>query len=770
MGGFLSGPSIVGSSVKIYPIHDLGVATTTTADNSRDNNGSLPGIFLESSQLQNEGGGNDDHGDNGGASFAHGSASLSNGSHNFAHKCISKNNAHEQSQKHPIHNIHDEKVNFCPCNPCISSAVQDLHRQVLSGVDYADVEMNRYLALCAFLESATATVTDTGGTSPPQRHCPSAASAHIVLDCFCGDASHSIALRKDSYQQQFRIGCKSSFVERADQAALAKMRDRAGLAGVIKLHTPLHIPLLSLLPRREEAFQHGLLPDLGHSLRSVLCKRYFSENAKKHWVKAATNIQVLNGGAGGLGFGAAAVPRGRSSAPAAESSQTTMHPLNSMQSQNAGQAAAQAAVGLWGQCNTICVNLLHDSIPCLKKFKRTGPVHDNRRGAGKAQEKAHTVEQSDGSQENSRSKRMEQVSAGCSTAAGAAANRSAGGGGGGMCADRVDVCACINVLYGTLLKLYNLGAKVPTFNARVSMTRRLSEVSCLSVDEQKCFLARFPSLVRLCFMEYSLNALRDWLPCERELLLRVCPPMGTYCNIAVSMCDIFRQEAVVTGRESWEDLDRAALVSIERCIRVCKFKMIKPVEAVIKCVHLAPAQFDCRALHLPHLPCLVHRTVECVGNSNGGSSKTVMHAHHMDAQPTPFDDSEQQLVDELCQSLEQKHPASVTTCPHSSSVMQSCRTLHSNFSVHRLPEIVTWRQHESLDWIHSACASSHAAAHCMSFCIVCALNGKGFQNKIRMCSISRELSCVSCPPGTLTICQIICKHRNTDLACLLQGQ
>ena len=105
---------------------------------------------------------------------------------------------------------------------------------------------------------------------------------------------------------------------------------------------------------------------------------------------------------------------------------------------------------------------------------------------------------------------------------------------------QVEATACINVLYGTLLKLYSLGAKVPTFKARVAMTSRLVELSGLPPAEQLRFLADHASLVRVCFMEYTLNALLDWLPCERELLVRTCPAMGSYLRIAVSMCDIFR--------------------------------------------------------------------------------------------------------------------------------------------------------------------------------------------------------------------------------------
>lgn len=38
--------------------------------------------------------------------------------------------------------------------------------------------------------------------------------------------------------------------------------------------------------------------------------------------------------------------------------------------------------------------------------------------------------------------------------------------------DAVEVLACINVMHGTLFKLYPLGAKTPTFDARVKLMAR----------------------------------------------------------------------------------------------------------------------------------------------------------------------------------------------------------------------------------------------------------------------------------------------------------
>ena len=360
------------------------------------------------------------------------------------------------------------RINYCPSNPCITRIVHDLHKQILDGVEGAELELNRYLTLCSFLEQQEA----EGPQQQQQER--DGWVAHIVLDCLCGSEAHAIRMTKSMYTQQFRLGRRSRFLRLRTSDAGSAPRVLVQRAPV-----PLHIPLQALIPPRHTALQHTLLPDLGASMRMVLQRRFFTDHSKKHWVKAAAHLQVL---------GMAAQP---TSQPAHQ------QPMHSG-SKSTAESAAVAAGRTWARAHTLSVTLLHDSIPCLKRPKRpqaAAAEPDDRKGSNISCREAPNP---------------------------------------------VDVAACINVLYGTILKLYSLGAKVPTFKARVAMTSRLVELSGLSSAEQLRFLMEHASLVRVCFMEYSLNALLDWLPCERELFLRTCPAMSTYLRIAGSMCDIFR--------------------------------------------------------------------------------------------------------------------------------------------------------------------------------------------------------------------------------------
>ena len=152
--------------------------------------------------------------------------------------------------------------------------------------------------------------------------------------------------------------------------------------------------------------------------------------------------------------------------PASSSSSSSPH--HHHHTSNAAAASAAVAGKIWARAHTLSCMLLHDSLPCMKRCKR--PVATS---AAAPKQLAKT------------------------TAAALPPPEVLG-----RSINPVDVAACINVLYGTLLKLYPLGAKVPTFKARVAMTTRLMALAGLPTADQQKFLADHPALVRICFMEY----------------------------------------------------------------------------------------------------------------------------------------------------------------------------------------------------------------------------------------------------------------------------
>lgn len=111
-------------------------------------------------------------------------------------------------------------------------------------------------------------------------------------------------------------------------------------------------------------------------------------------------------------------------------------------------------------------------------------------------------------------------------------------------------------------------------------------------SEKRKFIIENISLVKLCFIEHTLNLMREFMPCERELLISRTPQMEVFEGLATSMCDSFRQETVVTGEEPWSEMDLAATSRLDRCMRVCKIKIEKVQDRSVKPIRPTPQQIQ----------------------------------------------------------------------------------------------------------------------------------------------------------------------------------
>ena len=118
----------------------------------------------------------------------------------------------------------------------------------------------------------------------------------------------------------------------------------------------------------------------------------------------------------------------------------------------------------------------------------------------------------------------------------------------------VETTACINIMHGTLLSLYPRAAKRPTFSVRVALQRRLNDMLAAGANVQLEFITTHFNLMKLCFMEYTVNVLLDFMPCERDLLFCT-PAMTLYQSVCPTSCDAFRTECLMTGLEPWKSMD-----------------------------------------------------------------------------------------------------------------------------------------------------------------------------------------------------------------------
>lgn len=343
---------------------------------------------------------------------------------------------------------------YCPSNPCINRKIHELHLDMLAGKPDAEMQMNRYLLLCAVLLRSSS-INESGDCNQKEGEMtPKAVEAAISWKCdlcsnTCCPASQkckNVRMLNGTYRLQFRSWKLPGFCVAASSSSSAsshpddkqqmqhgqKTKKRNNLKtddftkGNSKRRTvDLELPLVQCLQTcLEDTPCYHALPDLGMYIRGILQRRYYTEAIRKHWVKAhASSSSSLS-----LSQSSHAqqqqqhAPQGRSTASASDHQQQTHQDT---------RTKAQ-----WKYMHGVCANLLLESIPCMKRTKRC-----------------------------CNSSYSSSSSSSCFPSGVADCQINHGN-------DTVEVMACINVMHGTLLKLYPLGAKTPTFNARVHLFSR----------------------------------------------------------------------------------------------------------------------------------------------------------------------------------------------------------------------------------------------------------------------------------------------------------
>ncbi len=143
--------------------------------------------------------------------------------------------------------------------------------------------------------------------------------------------------------------------------------------------------------------------------------------------------------------------------------------------------------------------------------------------------------------------------------------------------------ACVNVMLGTLLGLYEHAAKRAVFKTRCNIVAEIYRVQCLTDTDRQAWLLSVPNLLKICFMEYVMWFISNFMPTELAIISSR-PSTAVYLNTYASVCDTFRQ-AMLDSSAVLCDLDAVASQHIERCVRMCKFKMCRH-----QCLTAAPPQ------------------------------------------------------------------------------------------------------------------------------------------------------------------------------------
>lgn len=371
---------------------------------------------------------------------------------------------------------------YCKRIPCVDDKLAQLHGVSIGADAPTQQSIDSYLYICAIADNADAGGCEQQGGAGVQR---------MTVGCLCGDPNHTIAIDKPRGSH----GCFPFDIRHLTKQQPVVVRQGHRYIRAMPCKVGAKIPARCFIADEADALQFEALPDMGMYIRMLIIKRYCTSAPVKHFRKCASYLQ------GGQG-----VEQG----------------TKGEQGGSAGEKLSPIAF-VERFVDGLCCSLLQDSIPCMKRAKRSVKETEFK-----------------------------------------------------ISPTSVEVAACINVLHGTLLSLYPKAARRPTFGARVQMAWRLRELLCRPMSEQMEFLKTYPSLVKLCFMEYVINVILEYMPCERELLCQGAS-MRLYQTVCPTTCDSFRSETLKNGAESWKSLNAVAGVCIDRCIRMCKFKMFRCV-------------------------------------------------------------------------------------------------------------------------------------------------------------------------------------------------
>ena len=176
--------------------------------------------------------------------------------------------------------------------------------------------------------------------------------------------------------------------------------------------------------------------------------------------------------------------------------------------------------------------------------------------------------------------------------------------------DRVSTAICLNLVLATLLGLYPACVKRPPFPVRAALYARVHSLLTSDGDAQAAFAARHQPLLTLALAEYACHVLPAFLPAEYSSLCAA-HSVDAFFSAGPPMFDVFRQDHVDSGSESWASLSAAAQDAHERLTRVYRSKCRLPPQPRRQASASAPHATLVAALDVPRItPYLCHRANE----------------------------------------------------------------------------------------------------------------------------------------------------------------
>ncbi len=286
----------------------------------------------------------------------------------------------------------------------------------------------------------------------------------------------------------------------------------------------------------------------------------------------------------------------------------------------------------------------------------------------------------------------------------------------------------IRILLALLLGIYPTSVKFPPFRIRVNLYRR---IHCLLTNGQGIqFCKAHPSLLTLALMEYLAFVIPTYLPVEYKVLAEEHGVQNFFSSCPLS-CDAFRQEALVTGEESWEALEAYCIPIVERHSKACKSRQRTRPPDQFPAVKLSSS--DNHKIHNPGHPtnasgvssfpfivpyaihtddptdCIMASEMAFLGLQNTGSSQG----------RTEKPDSGTKISPKL-PAAQAKHSRKSSSKPYDTSHEQAV-ILQRTVYTHQLPPNLTKLQLSAMSARMKVCERSALSGSVLYVCISCVM-------------------------------------------------
>lgn len=277
------------------------------------------------------------------------------------------------------------------------------------------------------------------------------------------------------------------------------------------------------------------------------------------------------------------------------------------------------------------------------------------------------------------------------------------------------VSAAVSVMLGTLLALYPNSAKAVKFERRCDIVEMLHGIQCLTQDAKVELLEKTPHLTKLCFMEYVPWFIKSYLPVEMKIISKS-HTTSNFLRLCPSICDMFRQDMSQIESLDIHKLDRLAAQAIERCTRLCKFKMQRhefSKEVVLPYPSVVDKASFLRAMGYM-TPLGFMRGVRKVKNILPPALDTTRDLHLL-------------------------HPDA-----HDAQSILYASILQQHLQVFALPCNIREQQQRVVDQLYPNCSLLNTSARMFHVCMTCILQGKTHRPTFRISLVSNKLQCNTC--------------------------